>query len=153
MNLKKRSLRKLKKSGGFTLIEMLIVVAIIAILVVISIPIVGSALDKAKTATDDANERAAKAAALITYMTAETTPTGKTKYYYDAASGKAIEKTAAETAGTTITAYGQGSKDSADQPRNGYVVVTIDTEGNTSVAWSGSTPTAGEDETGSGSTP
>ena len=56
---------KLKKEGGFTLIEMLIVVAIIAILVAISIPLVNSALDRAKHATDAANERAAKAEVLI----------------------------------------------------------------------------------------
>lgn len=49
-----------KKSGkkGFTLMEMLIVVAIIAILVAIMIPTFTNALNKAKIATDEANLRA-----------------------------------------------------------------------------------------------
>lgn len=59
---------KLKKQGGFTLIEMLLVVAIIAILVAVSIPVVGTNLEKARDATDRANERAAKTLAMMLYM-------------------------------------------------------------------------------------
>lgn len=60
---------KLKKQGGFTLVEMLTVVAIIAILIAISIPMVTGALDRARKATDAANERAAKAEMSIVYLT------------------------------------------------------------------------------------
>ena len=59
---------KFQKNGGFTLIEMLIVVAIIAILIAVSIPLVSGALEKARDATDQANERAAKAEAVLYYM-------------------------------------------------------------------------------------
>lgn len=48
----------LKKEKGFTLAELLIVVAIIGVLVAISIPIFSTQLHKARVATDWANLRA-----------------------------------------------------------------------------------------------
>ena len=45
----------MRKNKGFTLAELLIVVAIISVLVAISIPIFSSQLHKAKVATDWAN--------------------------------------------------------------------------------------------------
>ena len=50
-------LKKMNKKG-FTLAELLIVVAIIAVLVAISIPIFSAQLEKAREATDAANIRA-----------------------------------------------------------------------------------------------
>ena len=51
-------MKKMNKKG-FTLIEMLVVIAIIAVLVSIVIPTVSSATEKAKEAADAANIRAA----------------------------------------------------------------------------------------------
>ena len=49
---------------GFTLAELLVVVAIVGILVAISIPVFTAQLGKARRATNQANLRAAKAAAV-----------------------------------------------------------------------------------------
>lgn len=69
-----------KDDRGFTLAELLIVVAIIAVLVAISIPIFTSQLEKARESTDLANIRAAYAevmtAALTEDKTADNTQTG-----------------------------------------------------------------------------
>ncbi|MDD5805181.1 MAG: prepilin-type N-terminal cleavage/methylation domain-containing protein, partial [Clostridia bacterium] len=54
---------------GFTLAELLIVVAIIAVLVAISIPIFTSQLEKSREATDAANLRAAYAEASADMLT------------------------------------------------------------------------------------
>ena len=48
----------LRSKKGFTLIEMLVVIAIIAILVAVVIPVVNNSTDKAKAAVDAANLRA-----------------------------------------------------------------------------------------------
>lgn len=62
-------LKKLTNKKGFTLMEMLIVVAIIAVLVAIAIPTFNGALTKAKEATDVANIRAAYADWQVSILT------------------------------------------------------------------------------------
>ena len=62
-----------KNNKGFTLMEMLIVVAIIAVLVAIAIPTFTSALEKSREATDAANLRAAYAEVTVAALTEEAT--------------------------------------------------------------------------------
>lgn len=121
MKLREKLSRKLRKAKGFTLIEMLVVIAIIAILVVVSVPMVNSSLNKAKTATDDANLRAAKAAALIQYMTSEKT-SGAT-YYYNADTGSVQETNA-----NSIKGYNQ-NKQNSYEPKTACVQVVIASDG------------------------
>ena len=76
-----RKIRSSKK--GFTLAELLIVVAIIGVLVGISIPIFTTQLKKSRIATNQANARACYAAAKAAYLDDST----KTAGTYDVATG------------------------------------------------------------------
>ena len=136
MNLKQKLSKKLKKTGGFTLIEMLIVVAIIAILVAVSIPMVNASLTKAKKATDDANERAAKGAAVAEYLLDDANLGKEKTYCYDAQAGEATPDTC-----DTTDSYGQGSVPGDDSlatdtdAREGHIHVTIKADGTSQVTW------------------
>lgn len=63
--------KNIKSIKGFTLAELLIVVAIIAVLVGISIPVFTTQLEKARDASSLANLRSAYAEASVAYMTKE----------------------------------------------------------------------------------
>ena len=94
----------MKNKKGFTLMEMLIVIAIIVILVAIAVPTFTSQLDNANKAANDANMRAAKAQAAATYLADPTTYAGET-LYFDAVDGTV------DTDYDDITAYGKGGED------------------------------------------
>ena len=134
-----RMSKKLNKKG-FTLAELLIVVAIIAVLVVGSVPIFSSKLEKAREAADVANMRAAKAAAVSKYLEDGTDG----DFVYDADNG--VLKSSADG----ITKYGQGTGTDGGVKYTGYendksyanliIKVKIEAETNTSepkitVAW------------------
>lgn len=71
---------KKNNNKGFTLMEMLIVVAIIAVLVAIAIPVFTNQLEKAREATDAANIRSAYAEVMACALTdAADTTNGVTK--------------------------------------------------------------------------
>lgn len=75
----KQMIQKMREEkDGFTLAELLVVVAIIAVLVAIAIPVFTSQLAKAEAATDEANCRSYYASATVQYMTDKTVPTAGT---------------------------------------------------------------------------
>ena len=114
-------MKKLTNKKGFTLMEMIIVIAIIVILAAISIPTLTANLDSANKAADAANLRAAKSAAMVKTMN-ETVAAGT--YYYDVASG--------EVKSGTAVACGKCTNHT-----NASIIVTIgDNEAITSVEWS-----------------
>lgn len=68
--------KKISDKKGFTLAELLVVVAIIAILIAISIPIFTSQLNKAHESTDAANIRSAYAKASADALDSDSTDGG-----------------------------------------------------------------------------
>ena len=60
-----------RNNKGFTLAELLIVVAIIGVLVAIAMPTFGKQLEKARVSADQANLRAAYGEAVAVYLTNE----------------------------------------------------------------------------------
>lgn len=126
--MKKNLLTKIRNRKGFTLAELLIVVAIIGVLVAVSIPIFTSQLTKSRQATNQANARSAKAAVVVWYLDQATTPTGDTTKVYTCSSGTIAD-------GTALTAATVAAADADDQTKyDGTTVykqvsVTIDKDG------------------------
>ncbi len=88
--------KKLSKKKGFTLMEMMIVVAIVAIMIAIIVPTFKSALNSAKAAADEANLRAYYAEVMADHLLNNTAlPTGK--------------KTEVEVSGVTYKLYGEAT--------------------------------------------
>lgn len=111
--------------------EMLIVVAIIAILIAISIPFLNDALERARQATDAANERAAKAEIIVAYyldadIIANTKVEAGKEYPYDAATGKLL------TSDTTSVSSKYGK---CKDHKGGYIKVSISTADEVTVKW------------------
>ena len=107
-----KKIMRMRENKGFTLAELLIVVAIIAVLVAVSIPIFNAQLEKSREATDLANLRAAKSEAVSMYLLGDATlglgdwgtskQTANVTVYYDAPNGKL-------SATATTPTYGKGT--------------------------------------------
>ncbi|MGI6057503.1 MAG: pilin [Bilifractor sp.] len=102
-----------KNKKGFTLAELLIVVAIIAVLVAISIPIFTAQLKKARLAANKANARAALSAAMAEFIDAPeedkaTTIADKDQHMYfryDIATGQCTYKGVSNTSPNKPNVY------------------------------------------------
>lgn len=145
---------KLRKNGGFTLVEMLIVVAIIAILIAVSIPMVGGALERAREATDQANERAAIGAAETKFLASIGEPatladgsanpnyvkwdaTKKTATFYYQVKNSSGSLTQDEPTTTDGFDYGQGTTAGTINADNAgkCVMVVLAEDGVATVSW------------------
>lgn len=113
--------KRWKNNQGFTLAELLIVVAIIAVLVVISIPVFSGRLEAARESADQANERAAKAAIVTEYLEEQEAGTR----YYNAEQGILVGEQA--QAGE---AYGQSAAN-----KGKVIQVSIDQDGQVTLSW------------------
>lgn len=115
---------------GFTLMEMLIVIAIIAILIAIAIPVFTAQLNKASLATDQSNARSLKSMVVTNYMSYVDDPSnaksvvkgGTAGKFYLSADGNSIQTStsgAMECKGNDTTNYQTGTD-------KGYVYVQWD---------------------------
>lgn len=111
-----------EEKGGFTLAELLIVVAILLVLIAIAVPLFTGALDKAQNAVAIANARSAQSEALTNYKLAESTAqkTLTTQYFYY------------DDHGNEIHATGSGDP-AAGTFKYKYTVILTDTNGDVSV--------------------
>ena len=125
-----KKIRSSKK--GFTLAELLIVVAIIGVLVGISIPIFSAQLRKSKVATNQANGRAAKAAAVADYL--DNAYTVAKVYEYNVANGTIAVKDDAATADTNTPADNVADTIKVSIDADGSTV-TVD-QGGATIYWS-----------------
>lgn len=108
----KRIREKFNKKG-FTLAELLIVVAIIAVLVAVSVPVFNSKLERSREAVDIANMRAAKVAAVSAYLDGDLDL--DKAIYYDAEAG------VIKNDDNKPNGYGQGTALDGKMEYPGYV--------------------------------
>lgn len=122
-------MKKLLNKKGFTLMEMMIVIAIIVILVAIAVPSFNSSLEKANKATDDANYRAAESAALVESLNDDSK--GDT-FYYDLDAGKLLS---IPTGGVDEANYGK-----SEGKTSSYIKVVISADGVPTTSWEAVAP-------------
>lgn len=138
--------QKVKSYDGFTLAELLIVVAIIAVLVAVSIPIFTRQLEKARESTDLANMRAAKAAIVTAYLNGDLDKAfsgegmASGTCYYDAAAGiMRTDRDGIEVYGKGTSVEISGNKDipgyvTTQDYQDAIIVCTYD-EGKIRMGW------------------
>jgi len=138
---------KLNSGKGFTLAELLVVVAIVAVLAAIAIPIFAGATEKAAEAADLANVRSAYAELTVKHLQKEDTnpiyiPATQTQDEWQSQDGEKEAKigTSFEGGSTTEVSVPCAYKGKTD---GNYYKLTIDAKGTVKVEVSGEPPAAG----------
>ncbi len=132
--------KKLNKKG-FTLAELLIVVAIIGVLVAISIPIFTAQLRKARLATNQANARAAYAAVIAEQLQGGHTGVDGS-YTVSTAKATVTARSTTVTATTPIADWNVSTSVGGGKLGDNQMkkwTVSIDSSGNVAIAGSTST--------------
>ena len=130
--------KKINKKG-FTLAELLIVVAIIGVLVAISIPIFTSQLEKSREAVDEANLRSLYAEAVAAVLTEDTSATtsikgatltvSKTDDVYTGVATLALTQQKDGTTSGSAIDIGGVEVPSADWKAGGSLTITVKSDG------------------------
>ena len=114
------------KNKGFTLAELLIVAAIIAILVAISLPLFSSQIAKANLQADQTHVSAAKASAVAEYL--DTNSHDTITYYFDAGIAMANKNNSEGIAG-----YGKSTKEPYKKQTGADVGVPVSEDGSRNI--------------------
>ena len=133
-----------KDNKGFTLMEMLIVVAIIAILIAIMIPVFNAQLEKSREAADAANIRSAYAQVMVGYLEGDTDATS-TVTLTQQTDGWEKDSTYADTFTKLV---GEKGSVTGSPTAKGSCTVSVDKDGNATIAFGTASSSSSSTSTG-----
>ena len=126
-----------EEKGGFTLAELLIVVAILLVLIAIAVPLFTGALGRAENAVANANQRSAVSEAKVDYQLNGRSANATYYYYYDG-NGNELPGSGLAGADGVVATAPSGTvykyQVNVSTANNGDVTVDAEVEGNGKVS-------------------